>query len=120
MIQILLHLWGDFMVQRSVWALNKKKKGWFGFYCCSVHVITYSLPFLFIGSWQAVSVIAITHFIIDRTKIVDYLISFREQTGHIENFGFGHERPFAIAVWLNIAVDNILHVTINYLALMYL
>ena len=120
MEQILLHLWGDYIVQKSEWALNKKKKGMYGFWCCLIHVLTYTAPFLLIGSWQAVVVIGVTHFIIDRTKIIDKFISWRNSTGHTVNFGYAVERPFAIAVWLNIIVDNIFHVTINYLALKYL
>lgn len=137
MIQLLFHLWGDFIVQTDAWALNKKKPGWFGARCCLTHCVTYSAPFLFIGSLQAVSVIFITHFIIDRTRIIDYLLAWKngvykivhrheydriyeEKVLDISNFGFGRHRPFAISIWLYITADNIAHTTINFLALKYL
>ena len=77
MLQLILHGIGDYFLQTDFQALNKKKKGWFGFWQCLKHCITYSLPFLFIGSWQAVTIIFITHFIIDRTNLVAYLLAIK-------------------------------------------
>lgn len=135
MIQLILHGIGDYFLQTDWQALNKKKSGWLGFWACLKHCITYSLPFLFIGSWQAVSVIFITHFIIDRTNLVAYALAIKnnihkekpqpdERWGinnyDISNFGFGLERPFAISIWLYIICDNLLHIICNYIALKYL
>lgn len=139
MLQIILHGIGDYFTQTDWQALNKKKKGWIGFWACFKHCLIYSLPFLFIGSWQAVSVIFITHFIIDRTNIVAYALAIRnivvkkDYKGNlsivplpfwykydISNFGFDLERPFAITIWLYIICDNLLHIICNYLALRFL
>ncbi len=133
MLQLILHGIGDYFLQTSKQALNKKNPGKSGFIQCLLHCLTYSLPFLFIGSWKAVIAIFLTHFAIDRTNIVAYLIAIRDNNiypGHhkfpgskkynIENFGFPAERPFAIAIWLYIICDNLLHVICNYLALKYL
>ena len=141
MIQLILHGIGDYFLQTDKQALGKKNKGLYGFKCCLIHCITYSLPFLFIGSWQAVSVIFITHFIIDRTNIVAYALAIKNNvkkkmvrdvwypSGHhdeeyteydITNFGFGLERPFALSIWLYIICDNLCHIICNYLALKYL
>lgn len=132
MLQLILHGIGDYFLQTDFQALNKKKKGWFGFWQCLKHCITYSLPFLFIGSWQAVTVIFITHFIIDRTNLVAYALAIKNSVYHkgtningkffkydISNFGFGLERPFAITIWLYIICDNLLHIICNYIALLY-
>lgn len=132
MLQLILHGIGDYFLQTDFQALNKKKKGWFGFCQCLKHCITYSLPFLFIGSWQAVTIIFITHFIIDRTNLVAYALAIKNNVtyaGHkefpnskkynIENFGFGLERPFAITIWLYIICDNLVHIICNYIALLY-
>lgn len=143
--QLLIHGVGDFILQTDKQALNKKNKGWFGFRQCLYHCTTYSLPFLIIGSWQAVSVIFLTHFIIDRTRIVDYVLAWKNNVRYnesqtlrkgqpdeftiygmwhgklnISNFGFGLERPFAISIWLYIITDNLCHLIINYFALKYL
>lgn len=131
MIQLILHGIGDYFFQTDYQALNKKKAGWAGFWACLKHCITYSLPFLFIGSWQAVSVIFITHFIIDRTNIIAYALAWKNNVrvnkdltlnmGYdISNFGFAKERPFAITIWLYIICDNLCHIICNYLALKYL
>ncbi|GAG05577.1 unnamed protein product, partial [marine sediment metagenome] len=74
MEQLLLHLFGDFIVQNDWMAMNKKNPGWKGFWACFIHTLTYSLPFLLITNWAAFLVIWSTHFVIDRTKIVDYFI----------------------------------------------
>lgn len=150
MEQLIFHGIGDYFIQTDTWALNKKKKGMFGLWCCFIHCFTYSLPFLFIGSWLATLVIFVTHFIIDRTNMVAYVLAWkngvkseycithnewydkcwksrgfctecaREDKLDISNFGFGLERPFAISIWLYIICDNLLHIICNYLALKYL
>ena len=135
MLQLIIHGIGDYFLQTDYQALNKKKAGWIGLWACLKHCITYSLPFLFIGSWKAVLVIFITHFIIDRTNIVAYALAMKNNVRtykhkvqwnifianfwkyySIKNFGFGEERPFAITIWLYIICDNLLHIICNYVA----
>ncbi len=143
MLQLILHGIGDYFIQTDWQALNKKKKGKLGLWACLKHCITYSLLFFFIADWKAVSVIFITHFIIDRTNIVAYLLAIKngayttsslsttnpdgsvtvkikKEGYYITNFGFTHDRPFAITIWLYIICDNLLHIICNYLALKYL
>ncbi len=127
MIQLILHGIGDYFLQTDEQALNKKKKGFYGFCACLAHCLSYSIPFFFIGTWKAVLVIFITHFIIDRTNIVAYALAFKNgirkpgfRNYDISNFGFGLNRPFAITIWLYIITDNICHIICNYLALKYL
>jgi hypothetical protein len=129
MIQLILHGIGDYFIQNDWMALNKKNKGLWGFLACLIHCITYSLPFLFIGSLEAVAAIFITHFIIDRTNLVSYLLAVKNNVKHpanlgggydTSNFGFGVSRPAFITIWLNIITDNILHIICNYIALKYL
>lgn len=132
MLQLILHGIGDYFLQTDFQALNKKKKGLFGLWQCLKHCITYSLPFLLIGSWKAVMIIFITHFIIDRTNIVAYALAIKNGIYHkgtningkffkydISNFGFGLDRPFPITIWLLIICDNLCHIIINYFALKY-
>lgn len=134
MLQLILHGIGDYYLQTDYQGITKKKKGTEGFYACLKHCTTYSLPFLFIGSWMAVLAIFISHFIIDRSNLVAYIIAIKNGTKKppitmsrpfpymydISNFGFHKERPFAISIWLYIICDNILHIICNYLALRYL
>ncbi len=125
MEQLLLHGLGDYIIQTDWMAQNKKKKGLMGFIACQIHCITYSLPFFLIGSWQAVLAIYLSHFAIDRTKILDYALAWKNNVKmgkklDISNFGFKRERPFAISVWLYIITDNVLHLICNYFALKFL
>lgn len=138
MLQLILHGIGDYFLQTDWQALNKKNPGKIGQQACLIHCVTYSLPFLFIGSWVAVLFIFMTHFIIDRTNLVAYLLAFKNGVKKeinprydneeesfpynydISNFGFGLERPFEITIWLYIICDNLLHIICNYFALTYL
>lgn len=136
MEQLILHGIGDYFIQTDTWALNKKKKGSFGIWCCTIHCVTYSFPFILIGSWQAVIAIFISHWIIDRTKIIGYALAWKNgvkktvswntktcdfnREYDISNFGFGLDRPKIITVWLYIITDNLCHIICNYLALRYL
>ena len=136
MLQLILHVFGDYFLQTDWQALNKKKPGFIGFWTCLKHCALYSTPFLLLGSWKAVLVIFITHFIIDRTNIVAYLLAIKNNvrkqqtakmmpvsfpcTYDISNFGLGLDRPFAISIWIYIIVDNLFHIVCNYLALKYL
>lgn len=134
MEQLLLHLFGDFIVQNDYVALNKKKNTLKGWIYCLWHCISYSLPFLLITNWKAVLVIGLTHFIIDKTNIVAYFLAMRNNTKellyvgnfkwvkkyNVKNFGFLPERPFAITIWLLIFTDNTLHLIINYLCVTFI
>lgn len=120
MTQLLLHALGDYIIQNDWMALNKKKAGWLGFLACLIHCVTYALPFLLITSWAAVAVIFVTHFIIDRTKVVDWFLAVRNGVFHIRNFGFGEQRPQLITIWLYIITDNIFHIAINWAAIKFL
>ena len=139
MLQLIIHGIGDYFLQTDCQALNKKKSGWLGFWNCLKHCITYSLPFLFIGSWKAVLVIFITHFIIDRTFIVAYALAIKNNVRtykkkvvwyvfipnfwryySIKNFGFDEDRPFALTIWLCFICDNLLHIICNYVSLLWL
>lgn len=120
MLQLIFHAIGDYLVQNDWMALNKKKPTWTGFLACQVHCITYSLPFLFIGSPQAVLAIYLSHYAIDRTNVIAWFLAIRNGVFHTRNFGFSETRPFAITIWLFIITDNIFHIICNYLALRYL
>jgi hypothetical protein len=144
MIQLILHLWGDYLTQ-SDWMAQNKTKRWIP---ALVHATVYSLPFFLIGSWQAVLVIFLTHAYIDRYRMARYIcwaknfISPRwiRASGHhhtcrcwecekwIRNYpwtectstGYHKDSPAWLSTWLLIIADNTLHLTINFLCLKYL
>ena len=132
-LQIILHLWGDYILQNHAMAQFKRTSmKWAVF-----HAITYTLPFavvlliLHVSSLgvhsaniiMALAIIVITHAIIDR---------YAPHRAWMEFWGIGQpsllfERcnvdqpqvtaPAFLGVWLGILVDNTLHLTINAFAL---
>lgn len=121
MLQLILHGIGDYLIQTDTWAVNKKNKGIYGFLCCLKHCITYTIPFVFITqSPLALTAIFISHFVVDRTRIVEWSLAWKNGVRNISNFGFSERKPTYIAFWLFIITDNVIHLLCNYLAIEYL
>jgi hypothetical protein len=121
--QLILHLIGDYVTQSDWMAQNKTKSDW----AALVHGTVYSLPFLFIGDWRAFLVILSTHVLIDRHRLARYVVFAKNFLGwpfpkweDCKATGYPSERPPWMAVWLLIAADNTLHLSINYAALRWL
>jgi len=119
MEQILLHLFGDYVLQNDWMALNKKKDSIIGYLACFIHCMLYALPFLLITNIFAVALIYSTHYLIDSTGVVTWFLCKRNH-GSKHNYGFGLERPPVITVWLNIITDNTFHLIINYFIIKYI
>lgn len=113
MEQLILHLFGDFILQNDWMALNKKEKGFKGAAACFIHCLLYALPFLLITGFTQVFFIFITHYIIDRYNFVTWFLSKRNGVD-MSNFGFSKDKPTFISVWLNIITDNAFHIMGNY------
>ena len=142
MLQLIIHIWADFVLTQGTWiALNKSKVTW----AAALHALLYTCCFLVLTqSWQALLVIGVTHFLIDRFSLAKYLIFAKEWVlappGRLPKWEMCHvtgyydqecehprrpeyadlKRPLWITVWLYIITDNLLHITINYLALTFL
>ncbi len=115
MEQILLHLFGDYIIQNDNTTLRKCEKSLTGFFYCLFHCVMYSLPFLLLTTWGGVILIAIGHFILDRWNVVPYFIALKND---VSNFGFPKERPKWMTTWLYIIQDNIIHLIWNYLIIL--
>ena len=123
MEQLILHLFGDFVTQSDWMAINKSKRSWPAF----CHASLYSLPFFLIGSAPAVAVIFGTHFLIDRFRLVRYVVFAKNRLGppwhpwsECSVTGFHKTIPEWLATWLMIVVDATLHLGCNYCALRWL
>jgi hypothetical protein len=123
--QLILHMLGDYVTQ-SDWMANEKTKAHLP---ALAHATVYSVPFLLIGSWQAVAVILATHFAIDRWRLARYVAwaknlpapwAYRFAWADCTATGYHKDRPAWLAVWLLIACDNTLHLICNLLALRFL
>jgi len=135
MIQLILHLLGDYVTQSDWMAQNKTKRS----FPAAAHAIVYSLPFLLLQpSWLAFSVISATHFLIDRYRLARFVVFaknvffdpdfWQNHNGHIREHvlpkywtatGYPTESGL-LGVWLLIAADNTLHLIINFAALRWL
>jgi hypothetical protein len=129
--QLLAHVLGDYVLQTDRMARFKTASTpW-----AILHVLMYGLPFLVLGaSWTALAVIVGTHFLIDRYRLALYVVKFktvldyslrgplavRNRLDALDRFGFPQGTPEYLGFWFLILVDNTLHLTINYYALMYL
>lgn len=144
MLQLILHLIGDYITQ-SDWMAQNKTSQWIPAF---VHSIIYSLPFLLLTrSPLALLLIWSTHLLIDRFRLAKYVVWFKNAIGsprlkkvketaaythttwyvdpklywdNCKETGYPSETPAWLAVWLMIIADNTMHLTCNYLALRYL
>lgn len=139
MEQLILHLFGDYVTQ-SQWMADNKSKAWWPAFA---HALVYSLPFLLIMQRPpphgalfptAFAVILWSHFLIDRYRLARYVVYLKNilfnwgspgprarlPWSDCNATGYPNTMPPWLSVWLLIAADNTLHLTINYLALRYL
>lgn len=126
MEQLLLHLFGDYILQTD-WMANNKRKNWSVAY---LHAVVYTIPFmLFYGlsyrnhPWAAI-VIMLSHWIIDWKGLARYVVFAKNwvtcpslKWSECSQTGYPPETPTFLSVWLLIIADNTLHLCINYLSL---
>jgi len=122
MIQLILHLLGDYVTQSDWMAQNKTKSTWAAF----CHATVYSMPFAFIASPLALFVVWSTHLLIDRFRLARYVVYAKNwlsprSTWHpwadCSGTGYHKDSPAWLSVWLLIAADNTMHLAINYAAI---
>lgn len=123
MIQLILHLIGDYVTQ-SDWMASNKTKRLFPAFC---HATVYSLPFMAVASSKALLVIWLTHMMIDRYRLARYVVFAKNFLGwpwptwkDCRATGYHYLTPDWLAVWLMIAADNTLHLAINYASIRWL
>lgn len=123
--QLVAHAIGDYVLQ-SDWMANEKTKR---SVAALAHVVAYTLPFLWLTrSLPALSVILVTHFVIDRWRLARYVCWAKNWLSPVGTrpwsecvaTGYPADRPAWLAVWLLIIADNVMHVVINGLAIRYL
>ena len=92
------HMIGDFILQSDWMAKGKKVNSWI----CAVHIFFYMTPFVFTGlPWVALAIIAVQHFIQDRTNFVSWsMILLGKPTFS--------QPPFA--PWSIILMDQLYHI----------
>lgn len=125
MLELILHLIGDYITQTDKMANEKVKD----IRMALLHAFVYSVPFyIFIDmSITAFMVMFLSHAFIDRYRVVKYIIFARnrlhDKTLKWEDCsatGYHKDKPIWLSVWLMIIADNTLHLAINYMAIAYL
>jgi hypothetical protein len=115
--QLVAHAIGDYLLQ-SHWMATQKTKNSIA---AAIHAVTYTLPFLLITQVPAaLAVICGTHFLIDRFRLARFVVWAKNGPWHpLTATGYQDDVPAWLSVWLLIAADNILHVAINGVAILY-
>jgi len=126
MEQLIAHLFGDYILQSHWMAREKSRRS----LPALIHAAMYGLPFLFLThSPGALSVIAGTHFVIDRWQLARYLVWVKNfmapksqwrPWNHSRPTGYPSEKPEWLTRWLLVIADNTVHLLINYLSIRYL
>jgi hypothetical protein len=120
---IAAHFVGDYLLQTNHMALEKTSR-WTP---AILHGITYTIPFLFLTSSPlALFFISVTHILIDRFRLVKYVIWFKNQIApkrHRHSMtptGYHPDTPDWLAIGLMIVTDNLIHILLNAFALLCL
>lgn len=115
--QLIAHMIGDYFLQPHDWAQRKTSDSLIAF----LHALTYTAVFVFItNSPEALSIILITHFFIDRFRLARYVTWFKNGCAFdLTETGFPSDTPKFLSVWLLIVMDNLLHIVINGVAIWY-
>ena len=124
MLQLILHLIGDYITQTDYMANNKTKSLPVAF----LHAFVYTIPFILVTqSIIALFVILISHAIIDRYRLARYVIFAKNYLNDrtlkwkdCDKTGYPNSSPAWLTVWLMIIADNTLHLTINFIAISYM
>ena len=124
MLQLILHLIGDYITQTDYMASNKTKT----FRIAFLHAIVYTIPFILVTqSPVALLVILISHAIIDRYRLARYVIFAKNYLNDrtlkwedCNKTGYPNSSPVWLTVWLMIIADNTLHLTINFIAITFM
>jgi hypothetical protein len=133
LLGLLCHFLGDYFIQTD-WMAREKTKHWSP---AIWHGVTYGVPFVIaaviMSSWSlsllALTVIVVTHIVIDHFRLARHVIWFKNQLAPKEYryswsqgnlTGYQNDAPVWLTTWLMIITDNVIHVMINTAAILYL
>lgn len=116
------HLIGDYLIQTYYMASNKKVAGWRGHIACAWHCLTYTVSVCFMlwtFNWLIWVLVFISHFIIDRSKFVDWWMDKVKGLTREKAISSG---PFGASIFtfLSIVVDNSFHFLSMWLIIKFL
>lgn len=106
---VLAHFIGDFLLQNDWMAAGKKNSS----LICSIHVVLYMIPFIFLTdcTWLQLTLIALQHWIQDRTKFVSWWCNIMGS--------FQVELKHNTLPWGHFVVDQVFHFVWMYFVINY-
>lgn len=113
MIQLISHLFGDFVFQNDWMALNKSQYTLKGWVACFVHCLVYTLFFFGQATYAQLGLIFLTHFLIDKFSLARGWTNFYK-------VGVRMPKDFWLYTYLIFMVDMTWHLACNYIILRYL
>jgi len=119
MIQLLLHLLGDYFLQNDWMATNKRKWTLEGWVACVIHCLLYAIPFGIYYNPTVCLLVYSTHILVDKFCLAKYFTMLINWNWEDENFGFNEMIPAYLTTWLHIIMDNSLHIACNYFIILY-
>lgn len=113
MLQLISHLFGDFVFQNDWMAINKNQYTLKGWVACFVHCLVYTLFFFGQSTWLQLSLIFLTHFIIDKFSVARFWTQTFKVSARIP-------KDFWLYTYLIFMVDMAFHLACNYIVLRYI
>lgn len=113
MIQLISHLFGDFLFQNDWMAEHKAKFTLKGWVACAVHCLVYTLFFYGQSTFFQLAFIFISHFVIDKFRAAYYWCELFRVGARLDPTNW-------IKVYLVFMVDMALHLATNFMIFKYL
>lgn len=136
-VGLLAHGCGDYVLQ-SDWMANEKTKRWWP---ALAHGAMYSVPFIalvvfppwvrgnLLAGLGALTVVGGTHAVLDRFRLARHVIFAKERLlspprywrpwSECSKTGYGPDKPEWLAIMLLIVTDNLIHISINTLVIIW-
>jgi hypothetical protein len=129
-LSLIAHGWGDYVIQTD-WMATRKTSSWPP---ALWHAGTYALAFApmllaYVPAAKALAALAViggTHAVIDRYRLARHVVWAKNWVGgtrrpwrECSKTGYPPELPEWLATWLMFIVDNLIHITINTLVIIW-
>lgn len=116
MYGVISHFVGDYILQNSYMANMKTENS----FIALIHALIHGILFYFIiGFNEALFVIVYTHYTIDRYRLAVFWIKLVNWNFKSDNYGFPDSTPKFLSTWLLFIIDNIFHIIINSISIIY-
>lgn len=113
MIQLISHLFGDFVFQNDWMASNKGVQNKKGYISCFVHCLVYTIFFYSQATFLQLMLIFLSHFLIDKFRLAFLWCNYFKVGARLEQGNW-------LKIYLIFMVDTAFHLACNYIILTYI